>query len=571
MRRLRTPLNLCGLLAGLAACSAAAVHAAAPDAIFVNGRFVTALAPGGRTPLEATALAVSAGRVVFVGGDAAARALAGPGSRVTDLHGAFAMPGFNDAHLHLADAGATALATDLRGVTSLKEMQARIASAAQAAPGGAWLRGGGWDHTLWPSAALPQRADLDVVTAGHPAFLERIDGHIAVLNSAALNALGLSAASADPPGGRLDRDAHGELTGIVRETALALEAQIPPPSAAQRRAALKVALADVARHGLTSVQDYSGWEDFRALEELERAGQLTARVSEWLTFNDPLPLLKVHRAAHPADDPLLHTGMLKGFMDGSLGSRTAALLAPYSDDPGNSGLARYDDQAHLDAMTVERAQAGFQIGFHAIGDRGVAMALHAFAAALAALPPAAREAARFRIEHDQVITPAELAEQQRLQVIASMQPSHLLSDLRWAAARLGPQRARYSYAWRSMLTHHIPLAFGTDYPVEAVSPLRGLYAAVTRLPEPGAGAPTAAYYPEQRLSIDEALAAYTFGSAFAEKMEHEKGTLEIGHFADFVVLDRDLRTCPAPDLLKARVLRTVVGGRTVYAADTPQS
>ena len=555
-------LMLCTcLLAG----SAVAADGEFADAIYLNGDILTGEALSTAHPVRVQALAVRGGRVLAVGPVAQVTRLKGPHTEVTDLHGAFALPGFNDAHLHLGDAGITALETDLRGVGSLDELTARVAASAQRASPGAWLTGGGWDHTLWKSPQLPAKADLDAVTAGHPAVFDRIDGHIAIANSAALKTLGVSRASADPDGGRIDRDAQGEPTGILRETAwVQFKARIPPPTAQQRRRGLEVALADAARNGLTSVQDYSRWDDFLVYEQLEREGKLPVRVSEWLTFNEPLEVLERERAHHPADDPMLHTGMLKGFMDGSLGSRTAALEAPYSDDPNNRGIPRYE-QGPLNELTVARARAGFQIGFHAIGDRGVAMALTAFAAAEAALPPGQGVRARFRIEHDQVTTPADLKRQAALQVIASMQPSHLLNDMRWALKRLGPERARYSYAWKSMLENGIPLAFGTDYPVETVPPVRGLYAAITRLPEPDPAAPAAeAYFPEERLTIGEALTAYTQGSAYAEKMETQKGTLTSGQLADFVVLDRDLLRATPLELYHARVLRTVVGGRTVY-------
>ena len=555
------------LLSCLLAGSAAAAEGQFADAIYLNGDILTGEALTAAQPRRVAALALRDGHVQAAGSVSEVTRLRGPHTEVIDLRGAFAMPGFNDAHLHLADAGITALATDLRGVGSLAELKARVADSARRASPGAWLRGGGWDHTLWKSPQLPSRADLEAVTAGHPAAFDRIDGHIAVANSAALKALGVSRATPDPAGGAIDRDPQGEPTGILRETAwVQFAARIPPPTPGQRRRGLELALADAARNGLTSVQDYSRWDDFLVFEQLEREGELPVRVSEWLTFNDPLEVLERERAAHPADDPLLHTGMLKGFMDGSLGSRTAALEAPYSDDPKNRGIPRYE-QGPLNELTVARARAGFQIGFHAIGDRAVAMALTAFAAAEAALPPGQGAAARFRIEHDQVTTPADLKRQASLHVIASMQPSHLLNDMRWALQRLGPERARYSYAWQSMLANAIPLAFGTDYPVETVPPVRGLYAAVTRLPEPAPAMPTTpAYFPEERLSMAQALYAYTQGSAFAEKMEQVKGTLASGQLADFVVLDHDLLRATPLEIYNTRVLRTVVGGRTVYQA-----
>jgi predicted amidohydrolase YtcJ len=292
---------------------------------------------------------------------------------------------------------------------------------------------------------------------------------------------------------------------------------------------------------------------------MERENKLPVRISEWLTFLDPLSVLEEQRAHHPTGDPMLHTGMLKGFMDGSLGSRTAALNAPYSDDPGNSGIPQFD-QATLNRMTIERTQAGFQIGFHAIGDRAVSMALNAFEAAQAAVPQSIGY--RFRIEHVQVITPNDFDRFRWLGVIASMQPNHLLTDMNWAENRIGPERAKYSYNWKTFLDQGTVLAFGTDYPVEPVAPFRGLYAAVTRQSEDG----TKTYYPEQAITIGQALYAYTQASAYAENMETKKGKLVPGQFADFVVLDRDLLKVSAPEILQTKVLRTVVAGRTVYQA-----
>jgi predicted amidohydrolase YtcJ len=327
----------------------------------------------------------------------------------------------------------------------------------------------------------------------------------------------------------------------------------------ERRRALERAIQDAVSYGITSVQDYSSWNDFLVFESMEADNKLPLRITEWLTFLDPLPLLKSQRAHHAADDPRLRTGMLKGFMDGSLGSRTAALNAPYSDDPGNSGVPQFD-QATLNQMTVERAKAGFQIGFHAIGDRAVSMALNAFVAAEAADPNSM--GLRFRIEHAQVVAPSDFTRFKWLGVIASMQPNHLLTDMNWAEQRIGPQRAKSSYTWKSFVDQGTVLAFGTDYPVEPVTPFRGLYAAVTRQSEDG----SRMYNPEQAITIGQALYAYTQASAYAEFMENKKGRLVPGQFADLVVLDRDLLKVAPAELLKTQVLRTVVGGKTVYIA-----
>jgi predicted amidohydrolase YtcJ len=522
----------------------------AADAIYVNGNIYTGVT-GGR----ASEVAIRDGVIVAIGKKGTVAAHRGPATQVIDLRGAFVMPGFNDAHLHLANAGFEKLNVNLIGTRALAEMRARIAERVGSAAPGEWIVGRGWDHTKWEEKQTPTRQDLDPVTRDHPAVFTRVDGHIAVANTAALKAAGITGKTVPPQGGAIDLDENGEPTGILRETAQSLVwAKVPAPSRGQRRRAMELALADAAAHGLTSAQDNSGWEDFLVLEELQKEGKLTLRVSEWLPFDAPVEQLKKMRDHHPAGDPMLHTGMLKGFMDGSLGSRTAALLAPYADEHSNSGLLRYT-QAQLDAMTAERVAAGFQIGFHAIGDRGTAMALHAFQAAGAGADP------RFRIEHDQVIAPGQIALYRRLGVIASVQPSHLLTDMDWAESRLGPERAKSSYPWKPFLEAGVPVAFGTDHPVEPVSPFRGLYAAVTRRNEDGTKS-----YAGEAVTLEQAIAAYTTGAAYAEFAEKKKGTLTPGMFADLVVLDRDLTSIPPAEILKTRVLRTVVGGKTVYEA-----
>ncbi len=544
---------------GLMLRSLFAQNTSPADAIYLGGNILTGEGLESGTPQRASAIAVREGVIAATGTDAdILKQWRGPKTEIVDLHGAFAMPGFNDAHVHLASAGREKLTIDLVGVHSLPEMQQRIANAAKSAPTGRWLRGRGWDHLLWAAKQLPTRQDLDAITGSHPAIFTRVDGHIAVANSRALQLAGIGANTPDPSGGKIDRDKEGEPTGIVRETAVELVYdKVPAPSHEERRHALELAIKDAIAHGITSVQDYSTWDDFLVLEEMEHEYKLPIRISEWLTFLDPLPELERQRAHHPADDPMLHTGMLKGFMDGSLGSRTAALEAPYSDDPGNSGIPQFDQET-LNRMTIERARAGFQIGFHAIGDRGVKMALDAFAAAEAVVPDSRTH--RFRIEHVQIIDPHDFARFESLGVIASMQPNHLLTDMYWAEDRVGPVRAKDSYAWKTFVDQGTVLAFGTDYPVEPVTPFRGLYAAVTRKSEDG----TRSYHPEQAINIRQALYAYTQASAFAEHMETKKGKLVPGQFADFVVLDRNLTQIPPTEILKTQVLRTVVGGKTVF-------
>jgi predicted amidohydrolase YtcJ len=578
-------------------CAGAAAQDTSPNTIYVHGDILTGahLKPDERsaTPARVTAMAVTNSTIVGVGSDEEMLTLRGEHTQVVDLGGAFVMPGFNDAHTHIASAGQQKLSVDLDGVQSLDEMLGRIKAYADTAKPGQWLLGSGWDHTKWPGKKLPTRQDLDSVTDKHPAVFYRTDGHIVVANTAALTAANISTLTKDPEGGKIDRDATGIPTGIVREApAVALIYKVVPPlDPEMRRKALNVAMADALAHGVTSVQDFSDWDDWLALEAMEKDGRLPLRVSEWMDFNLPLATLKQRRASHDPDDPLLHLGQLKGFMDGSLGSRTAALAQPYSDDANNYGIPRYQ-QDKLNDLASARAAAGFQLGFHAIGDEANTIALNAFSAAEQVavpvqLPQACKQdkcdpdgsivtaplfsgrsapesvafSLRLRIEHAQVLLPSDFDRFKKLGVIASMQPSHLLDDMLWAADRLGPERSKYAYAWRSMLDHGITLPFGTDYPVESISPFRGLYAAVTRKNEAG----TQTFHPEQRITIAEAIYAYTQASAFAEFRETRKGRLEPGFLADFVVLDRDLMKATPEEILRTKVLRTVVGNKTVYS------
>ncbi len=574
------PLLLLLLTLMLAAACAAQAQSDVPapstqkpkaDLIFTRGNIYTgfvdpaaSLGAGKR----AEALAILGDRILAVGARGEIMKLKGPETKIVDLEGRFVMPGFNDAHMHLASAGLEKMTVNLVGVKTLDEFRDRIHARVEKAEPGEWIVGGGWDETLWPVAVPPTRWDVDEVSGDHPVFLTRVDGHIAVANTRALQLASITVASRDPETGKIDRDDTGTPNGILRETAQeAVRAVIPKPTHEKRRQAIELALADLASHGITSAQDNSQWEDFQIYEELEHDGKLTARISEWLPFDDSIEELNKKRDSHPASDNMLHTGMLKGFMDGSLGSKTAALLEPYSDDPKNSGLPQYEP-ARLNAMTKERVLAGYQVGFHAIGDKGVQMALDAFAEAEKAAKEAKVKAAdggtdyRLRIEHAQVTTPQQILRFKDLKVIASMQPNHLLTDMNWAESRLGPKRAEHSYAWAEFLRHGVVLAFGTDYPVEPVTPFRGIYSALTRTSEDG----KKSYYPGQKLNIEQAIAAYTTGAAFAEFAEKQKGKLQPGMLADFVVLDQDITSAPPPKILATKVLRTVVGGKTVYEA-----
>ncbi len=571
MRILKVAGALCAVasLATMAAGQSANPPVKA-DCIYVHANVYTGVPANSQfsSVLREEAFAVKGDRILAVGKNADIMKLKGPQTEVVDLAGHFVMPGFNDAHMHLEDGGLQQLNVDLTGVKTLDEMRARIKAKVEQSKPGDWIQGGGWDETLWPLKVPPSRWDIDEVSAGHPVFLGRVDEHIAVANTRALQLANVSLASKDPQGGKIDRNENGEPTGILRETARgAVYAVIPKPNHQQLRQSIELELAELAKLGITSAQDNSSWNAYQVYEELEKEGKLTARIYEWLPFDASVADLQKMRDSRPRTDLMLHTGMLKGFMDGSLGSHTAALLEPYSDDPQNSGLPRYEAEK-LNAMTKERVLAGFQVGFHAIGDKGIQMALDAFAGAEKAARDAKVKAAdggddyRLRIEHAQATTPAEIARFKELKVVASMQPSHVITDMRWVEDRLGPKRAATSYAWLSMLNKGVPLAFGTDFPVEPATPFRGLYAAVTRRSEDGKHE----YFPAQRLTMDQALTAYTAGSAFAEFEDKEKGKLEAGMLADFVVLDRDVTAVVPEKVLATKVLRTVVGGKTVYEA-----
>jgi predicted amidohydrolase YtcJ len=515
---------------------------------------------------RAQALAIRGERIEAVGTDKEIESYIGPGTRVVDLHGRFAMPGFNDAHVHLEAAGLSCLRIDFTGARSLEEFLARIRARLPDFQPGEWIVGRGWDHTLWPEKRFPTRQDLDSVARDRPMFFTRYDGHVAVANSLGLQLAGITSKTPDPFGGRILREPKtGEPTGMLEEDAamnLVLRV-IPPTSPAQRRRAIELALADATRHGVTSVQDFSSWEDFLIYQELEREGKLTVRITEWLPFDLPLARLEEMRREGGTTGPWVRTGALKAFLDGSLGSRTAALLAPYADDPTNSGLLREDPKKLL-AMTIERDRAGFQINFHAIGDRAVRVALDAFAAAEQASGPRDR---RDRIEHAQVVAPPDFARFAQLGVIASMQPCHLLDDARWAEARLGPARSETAYAWRTMLEDHVHLALGTDDPVEPINPIGNLYACVTR--QTRSGFPPGGFVPQEKISMDACLRAYTLGSAYAEFSDEQLGQLAPGKLADVVVLSVDPTRIPAADLWKTETLVTIVGGRTVYEKEIP--
>lgn len=549
------PGRFCWWVAGSAAAAEPAAQVPA-DLVLVQGNIYTVNPQQPR----AEAVAIRGEYIVAVGSNTEIQKWVGPNTRVVDLGGRWAIPGFNDAHIHLASGGAAKLAVDLTGAESLEAFQERIRARLSDYRPGEWITGRGWDHTLWDPPRFPTRADLDAVSREHPILLTRVDGHVAVANSLALQQAGVTRATPDPPGGEIQRDSlTGEPTGLLKETAMGLVARaVPPLTPAQRRRGIELALAEAAQFGVTSLQDNSSWDDFLLYRELREQGRLTARITEWLPFQAPLEQLLEMRRQGGVRDHWLKTGALKGVTDGTLGSRTAAMLEPYADDRSTRGILRIP-QEELRRMVIERDAAGFQIALHAIGDLANRAALDAFEAAQRAN---GRYDARHRIEHAQVVAPDDFARFAALGVIASMQPVHQSTDMRWAGQRLGPERSLGAYAWRSMLRHGVRLAFGTDYPVEPMDPRRGLYACVTReLPE---GGPAGGWVPEEKISVEECIQAYTLGSAYAEFEEQNKGQIATGKYADIVVFAEDLTRIPPRQILTTPVILTLVGGRIVY-------
>jgi len=554
------------LLFGLAACAgltalrarAQTQRPALPIQYFVHGRIYT------NDPQHpwASAMAVREGKIACIGGLEIMLECGGgqEGAETIQLANRFVMPGFNDAHVHLGSAGANMLAVHLNGSSAVEELQKRVAAAVAEQKVGDWITVRGWDHTLWPDKKFPNKQQLDTVAPKNPVLLTHVSGHVAVANSLALKLAGITKESPNPRGGEFERAEDGELTGMLKEgPAISLVAQyVPDPSPAQHRKGIDLVLADLAKNGVTSVQDNSEWDDFLVYRDIKEEGKLTVRITEWLHFTTPLGDLQNLRSQGGVSDPWLKTGALKMVTDGALGSRTAAMLAPYSDDASTSGILIMEPDK-LRQMAIERDKAGFQLAFHAIGDRANRIALDVFEAVAKANGPRDR---RDRIEHAQVVALEDLPRFSNLNVIASMQPSHQSNDMRWADARVGPDRIKGAYAWATLQKSGARLAFGTDYPVESINPLRGLYACVTReLPE---GGPAGGWQPQEKISLDECIRDYTVGSAYAQFEEGRKGQLKIGQLADFIILSDDLTKIPPPAYLKAKVLRTVVGGRTVY-------
>jgi predicted amidohydrolase YtcJ len=523
------------------------------DLAFLGGQVFV-----GKGKPRASAIAVGGGRVLAVGSDADVKPWVGPGTRVVDLAGRLVVPGFNDAHVHFLSGGFGLLSVDLRDSRDEAEMARRLGEYARTLPKGVWILEGNWDHESWPEKRLPTRRSVDAVTPDNPVFVSRLDGHMSLANSLALRLAGVTRDTKDPDGGTIVHDSDGEPTGVLKDNAEDLvDGVVPAPSREMNLRAARAALAEAARFGVTTIQDNSPVDALPTYQELKARGELTARIYAWRYIESMAPLTAAGVLTGLGDD-WVRLGALKILSDGSMGSGTAAFFEPYADDPKTTGLLLHP-VADLDRLVAAADAAGFQLAVHAIGDRANSLVLDAFAKAAQANPSRDR---RFRIEHAQVVRQADVARFKALGVVASIQPSHCIDDMRWAEKRIGHERCRGAYRFKSFLDAGVPVAFGTDWGVETLDPRVGLYAAVSReLPE---GGPPGGWFPEEKISLEDAIDLYTRGSAFAEFAEAEKGTLETGRLADLVVFEADLFHVAPRRILETRVDITVVGGRVVY-------
>ena len=543
------------LVACLAACApalAAMVKGSAADLVLEGGVIVTL----DDSRPRATALAVKDGRIVAVGGESDVKPLVGSGTRVIDLKGRAVVPGLTDAHVHVEGLGTALERLDLVGAASLEDALARVAAAAQKAPAGEWLLGRGWDQNDWPGKQFPTAADLDRVLGGRPAYLMRVDGHAAWVSSAALRRADVSAATADPEGGRILRDASGAPAGVLVDNAMALVSSfIPEPPREVRKRRLAAGLRACARAGLTSVHDAGvPLSTVDLYKELLAEGALATRVYVMIRADDFLAAPASLAPEIGLGDGRLTVRAIKVVADGALGSRGALLLAPYSDEPGTRGLATIEPEKMKTVLQRALAQ-GFQVATHAIGDAANRMVLDAYEAAFGAGGGARH---RFRIEHAQVLAPADVPRFKALGVIPSMQPTHCTSDMYWAGDRLGPERARGAYLWKTFLAQGVPVPGGSDAPVEKIDVLPGLYAAITR--QDAKGWPEGGWHPEERVTIAEALTMFAKSAAFAAFEEDDRGTIAPGKRADLTVFTRDVTAVAPAEILGTAVAMTVVGG-----------
>ncbi|MDQ3908100.1 MAG: amidohydrolase [Acidobacteriota bacterium] len=513
---------------------------------------------------NAEAVAILGNKIVAVGPSAEIRKLVGARTRVIDAHGALVMPGFNDAHVHFSSGGQNLSSVQLRDADSPAEFARRIGEFASRIPKGRWIVGGDWDHERWTPASLPTKELIDSVTPDNPVFVNRLDGHMSLANSLALKMAGVTKDTADPPGGLIVRDAKtGEPTGILKDAAQSfVYAKMPDPSWDERLEWARAATNHAASLGVTSVQDMSAGTDVGVYQYLASRGELKTRVYAVSPLPDWQRLGRVGVRARFGSD-LMRIGGLKGFADGSLGSTTALFFAPYNDAPNTSGIP--SDELYAPEKMYENVRsadrAGLQVMIHAIGDKANDAILTFYERLTKEDGERDR---RYRIEHAQHLRPQDIPRFGRDHVIASMQPYHCIDDGRWAEKRIGRERAKTTYAFRSLLDTGATLAFGTDWSVAPLNPLLGIYAAATRRTLDGKN--PSGWIPEQKITVDEAVRAYTVGSAFAEFTEDVKGTLAPGKLADIIIIDRDIFKIDPVEIDKAKVTTTIMDGRVVYEA-----
>ncbi|HMC57194.1 MAG TPA: amidohydrolase [Gemmatimonadaceae bacterium] len=505
----------------------------------------------------ADAVAVTGSHISAVGSSAAIRKLASEATRVIDAQGRMVVPGFIDSHVHFMSGGYGLTSVQLRDARTREEFIARIKEHASRLPQGAWMLEGNWDHQNW-GGELPRRDWIDSVTPNTPVFIQRLDGHMTLANSAALRAAGVTRDTRDVEGGTVVRDPSGEPTGILKDNATSLvDHAIPDAQPVQEDAAADAAMAFLARQGVTSVVNMGTWHDLEIFERAQRAGRMRTRIyavvplASWERLRDTV-------ATRGRGDEWLHIGGLKGFMDGSLGSHTARMFEPFTDAPNDLGLwVTPPDSIYAWARGADAA--GLHVIIHAIGDRANRTLLDTYERIERENGERDR---RFRIEHAQHLAPPEIPRFAKLGVIPSMQPYHAIDDGRWAERFLGPERIKGTYAFRSLRDAGARLAFGSDWFVAPPTPLEGIYAAVTRrtLDEANPGG----WVPEEKITVEDALRAYTSGAAYAEFSEQQKGVIARGMLADLVIIDRDLTRIPPETIRDAHVVMTIVGGRVVF-------
>ena len=525
--------------------------------VLVNARIWT----GDPARPWAEALAASGEKIVAVGTTAEIQAMAGD-SPTIDAHGRFVTPGFNDAHVHFLQGGFDLASVQLRDASTPEEFARRITEFAASVPEGRWITGGNWDHELW-GGELPRKDWIDAGTPNHPVMVSRLDGHMVLANSAALKAAGITRATGDVEGGTIVRDARGEPTGVLKDNAMSLVAgAVPDPSPEELDTALKAAMAYAAAQGVTSVQHMGTWNDLEAFGRAHDANELTTRIyaavplASWERLRDTIAAKTFGGDGH--GDAWLHIGALKGFVDGSLGSHTAAFEEPFTDAPRDRGLL-VNTPEELYAWTSGADKAGLHVVVHAIGDRANRTLLDIYARVSEEDGPRDR---RFRIEHAQHLAPSDIPRFAALGVIPSMQPYHAIDDGRWAEKLIGPERAKRTYAFRSLIDTGARLAFGSDWFVAPPTPLDGIYGAVTRRTLDDRNPD--GWVPGQKITVEDALRAYTTAAAYAEYMEKEKGMLARGMLADLVLIDRDLTRIAPETIRDAQIVRTIVGGKVVY-------